>query len=194
MTILMIDMLHSILHCLNFEIVECRFEILELHISETFLQLRSSQSIVATVAWTSSFLQQSWWKRCKNWIKFLKHAGRRSNCIFCLKRQNTRRLPHKLFMSRNCWQNNSDIIWYLSYIHTLLASTGALIAMMVYYISAAAAAAAATFSDFQSVHWCNWCYKCHSKSLKQYQCNWCHKMLINTDWMSKVQMFQWSKI
>ena len=22
-----------------------------------------------------------------------------------------------------------------------------------------------------------YCYKCHSKSLKQYQCNWCHKML-----------------
>ena len=34
----------------------------------------------------------------------------------------------------------------------------------------------ATFSDFHSVHWCNWCYKCHSKSLKQYQCNWCHKI------------------
>ena len=30
----------------------------------------------------------------------------------------------------------------------------------------------ATFSDFHSVHWCNWFYKCHSKSLKQYQCNW----------------------
>ena len=38
------------------------------------------------------------------------------------------------------------------------------------------------------------CYKCHSKSLKQYQCNWCHKMLINADWMSNVQMFQWSNI
>ena len=52
----------------------------------------------------------------------------------------------------------------------LLAPTGALIVMMVYYISAAAP----TFSDFHSVPWCNWCYKCHSKSLKKYQCNWCH--------------------
>ena len=24
--------------------------------------------------------------------------------------------------------------------------------------------------------WYNWCYKCHSKSLKQYQCNWCHRI------------------
>ena len=39
----------------------------------------------------------------------------------------------------------------------LLAPTGALVVMMVYYISAP------TFSDFYSVHWCNWCYKCHSK-------------------------------
>ena len=65
----------------------------------------------------------------------------------------------------------------------LLAPTGALIVIMVYYniiynIFYISAAAAATFSDFLSVHWCNWCYKCHSKSLKQYQCNWCHKMLI----------------
>ena len=56
--------------------------------------------------------------------------------------------------------------------HHLLAPTGALIVIMVYYISAAAAA---TFSDFHSVHQCNWYYICHSKSLKQYQCNWCHK-------------------
>ena len=35
-----------------------------------------------------------------------------------------------------------------------------------------------TFSDFHSVPWCNQCYKCHSKSLKQYQCNQCHNMLI----------------
>ena len=42
---------------------------------------------------------------------------------------------------------------------SLLAPTGALIVMMVYYISAAP-----TFSDFHSVPWCNWCYKCHSIS------------------------------
>ena len=65
----------------------------------------------------------------------------------------------------------------------LLAPTGALVEMMVYYTSTYISAAA-TFSDFHSVHWCNWCYKCHSKSLKQYQCNWCHKMLIEC-WMFK---------
>ena len=36
----------------------------------------------------------------------------------------------------------------------------------------------ATISNFHSVPWCNWCYKCHSKSLKQYQCSWYHKILI----------------
>ena len=48
-----------------------------------------------------------------------------------------------------------------------------------------------TFSDFHSVLWCNWCYKCHSKSLKQYQCNWCHRMLIECE-CSNVPMFQCS--
>ena len=55
-------------------------------------------------------------------------------------------------------------------------------------------AAAAAFSDFHSVHSCNWCYKCHSKSLKQYQCNWCHKMHIDAVWMSNVPMFQYSNV
>ena len=71
----------------------------------------------------------------------------------------------------------------------LLAPTGALKVMVVYYISAAV-----SFSDFQSVHWRNWCYKCHSKSLKQYQCNWCHKMQIDADWMSNVPMFKCSNV
>ena len=53
-------------------------------------------------------------------------------------------------------QKRSTFIWlYLNISEELLAPTGALIAMMVYYISAAAAAA--TFSDFHSVHQCNWC-------------------------------------
>ena len=43
--------------------------------------------------------------------------------------------------------------------HSLLAPTGALIVMMVYYIYIQEA----TFSDFHSVYWCNWCYKWHSK-------------------------------
>ena len=41
----------------------------------------------------------------------------------------------------------------------LLAPTGALVVMMVYYTYIYQP----TFSDFHSVHWCNWCYKCHSK-------------------------------
>ena len=54
----------------------------------------------------------------------------------------------------------------------LLAPTGALVLMMVYYIYIYISKA--TFPDFHSVPWCNWCYKCHSKLLKQYHCNWCH--------------------
>ena len=92
--------------------------------------------------------------------------------------------------------------------YKVLAPTGALIVIMVYYISMAAP----TFSDFHSVSWCNWCYKCHSKSLKQYQCNWCHKMLIEcrrfkcfnvpmfpcsnvqTLKFPNLQMFKWSNV
>ena len=60
---------------------------------------------------------------------------------------------------------------------TLLAPTGALVVMMVYYIYIYIyLSAAPAFSDFHSVPWCNWCYECHSKSLKQYQCNRCHKI------------------
>ena len=73
----------------------------------------------------------------------------------------------------------------------LLAPTGALIVMMVNNIYIRSSSKA-TFSDFHSVQWCNWCYKCHSKSLKQYQCNWCHMMQIDADWMSNVPMFQCS--
>ena len=66
----------------------------------------------------------------------------------------------------------------------LLAPTGALIVMMVYLISI----------HTQFIDAINWCYKCHSKSLKQYQCNWCHKMKIDADWMSNVHMFQCSNV
>ena len=50
----------------------------------------------------------------------------------------------------------------------LLAPTGALVLMMVYYISAAAAA---QLFQILSIYAFLYCYKCHSKSLKQYQCN-----------------------
>jgi len=70
----------------------------------------------------------------------------------------------------------------------VLAPTGALIVMLVYYIYIRAA----TFSDFHSVHWCNWWHKCHSKSLKQYQCNWCHKMLgISWGYLGFILVIYW---
>ena len=50
----------------------------------------------------------------------------------------------------------------------LLAPSGALIVMMVYYISAAAAA---QLFQILSIYAFLYCYKCHSKSLEQYQCN-----------------------
>ena len=60
----------------------------------------------------------------------------------------------------------------------LLAPTGALIVMMVYYT-------AYNLLNFHSAHWCNWC---NSKWLKQHECNWRHKMLI------ECQMFQFSNV
>ena len=47
-----------------------------------------------------------------------------------------------------------------------------------------------TFSDYHSVPCCKWCYKCHSKSLKQYQC----KMSQDADWMLNVKIFQCSNV
>ena len=49
----------------------------------------------------------------------------------------------------------------------LLAPTGALVLMMVYYISEAANPLFQIWSIYAFLY----CYKCHSKSLKQYQCN-----------------------
>ena len=60
---------------------------------------------------------------------------------------------YSLFVSSD-WSSNSDDV--LLYIYT----------------------SKPTFSDYHSLPCCKWCYKCHSKSLKQYQCNWSHKMLI----------------
>ena len=51
------------------------------------------------------------------------------------------------------WLGEEKIYWEMGILLSLLlAPTGALIVMMVYYISAAATAA--TFPDFHSVHWC----------------------------------------
>ena len=54
----------------------------------------------------------------------------------------------------------------------LLAPTGALVLMMVYdiyiYIH--------PLFQILSIYAFLYCYKCHSKSLKQYQCNWCHRI------------------
>ena len=61
-------------------------------------------------------------------------------------------------------------IFLLSYpdtqnVYMFLAPTGALVLMMVYYISIR------PLFQILSIYAFLYCYKCHSKSLKQYQCN-----------------------
>ena len=58
---------------------------------------------------------------------------------------------------------NDNFLFY----SVLLAPTGALVLMMVYYISEAANPLFQIWSIYAFLY----CYKCHSKSLKQYQCN-----------------------
>ena len=75
-----------------------------------------------------------------------------------------------LFDHHQHYREVIDITIVVSYV-SLLAPTGALVVMMVYYISAQR-----QLFQILSIQAFLYCYKCHSKSLKQYQCNWCHRI------------------
>ena len=61
-----------------------------------------------------------------------------------------------------------------SFASPLLAPTGALVLMMVYYTSIYISIR--PLFQILNIYAFIYCYKCHSKLLKQYQCNRCHRI------------------